>query len=80
MAASARPEFYLYDPIFPRKKAAEYLGRSPKTLDRLNLHRDPLPGTSATPEMGYRLSTLNAYLASLSNPKSRTRKLRRRPQ
>lgn len=77
MSTPARPELYVYDPIFPRKKAAEYLGRSAKTLDRLNLKRDPMPGTSDTPEMGYRLSTLNAYLASLADPKSRTKKLRR---
>lgn len=70
------PSLYVFDPIFPRKKAAEYLGRSPKTLDRLNLERDPLPGTSKTPEMGYRLSTLNRYLASLKDPKSRTKKAR----
>lgn len=79
MAAASRPEnpqLYVYDPIFPRKKAAEYLGRSPKTLDRLHLHRDPLPGTASTPEMGYRLSTLNAYLASLANPRSRTKKVK----
>lgn len=79
MAATARPEqqLYVYDPIFPRKKAAEYLGRSPRTLDRLELARDPLPGTAAVPEMGYRLSTLNRYLESLKDPKSRTRKLRK---
>lgn len=79
MASVARPEpsLYVYDPIFPRKKAAEYLGRSPKTLDRLKLDRDPLPGTSATPEMGYRLSTLNRYLASLADPRSRTTKVRK---
>lgn len=76
MSAAARPEIYVYDPIFPRKKAAEYLGRSGKTLDRLNLHRDPMPGTSSTPEMGYRLSTLNTFLASLADPKSRTKKVR----
>jgi hypothetical protein len=77
MAAASRPELHVYDPIFPRKKAAEYLGRSPKTLDRLKLKRDPLPGTSSTPEMGYRLSTLNAYLASLANPRSRQKPVQR---
>ena len=78
MAVTARPEpsLFEYNPIFTRKKAAEYLGRSGKTLDRLNLERHPLPGTSKTPEMGYRLSTLNAYLASLTNPRSRTKKVR----
>jgi len=70
------PDLYVVNPIFTRKKAAEYLGRSGKTLDRLNLKRDPLPSTGANVEMGYRLSTLNAYLASLANPKSRTKKLR----
>lgn len=71
------PSLYLFDPIFSRKKAAEYLGRSAKTLDRLNLERDPLPGTSKTPEMGYRLSTLNRYLANLKSAKSRTRKVKK---
>ncbi|MDB4893578.1 MAG: hypothetical protein JWL61_5433 [Gemmatimonadetes bacterium] len=73
------PEMYAYNPIFPRKKAAEYLGRSGKTLDRLELKRDPMPGTGKTVEMGYRLSTLNAYLASLADPKSRTKKVRAAP-
>lgn len=78
MAAPMRhePSLFVYDPIFTRKKAAEYLGRSGKTLDRLNLERHPLPGTSKTPEMGYRLSVLNGYLASLANPRSRTKKVR----
>lgn len=78
MAATARPEssLFVYDPMFPRKKAAEYLGRSGKTLDRLNLVRHPLPGIGRVPEMGYRLSTLNAYLASLEDPRSRTKKVR----
>jgi hypothetical protein len=81
MASPARPEgaasLYVYDPILSRKKAAEYLGRSGKTLDRLNLKRDPMPGTSAVPEMGYRLSTLNAHLASLSDPKARRPRVRK---
>lgn len=75
--ATAVNELYVYDPIFPRKKAAEYLGRSAKTLDRLNLKRDPLPGTATVPEMGYRLSTLNAHLASLTAPKARRPRVRK---
>lgn len=78
MAASACPEsaLYTFDPMLSRKKAAEYLGRCSKTLDRLQLKRSPMPGTGVVPEMGYRLSTLNAYLASLENPRSRTKKVR----
>jgi hypothetical protein len=78
MAAPARPELTVYDPLLSRKRAAEYMGRSPKTLDRLKLARHPMPGTALVPEMGYRLSTLNAYLASLTDPKSRAAKPHRR--
>jgi hypothetical protein len=75
-AAGEDPALFVYNPILSRKKAAEYLGRSGKTLDRLELKRSPMPGTSRTVEMGYRLSTLNAYLASLEDPASRTKKVR----
>jgi hypothetical protein len=68
-------DLYVFNPMLSRKRAAEYLGRGGKTLDRLNLRRDPMPGTGRV-EMGYRLSTLNAYLASLCDPKSRTKKVR----
>lgn len=74
MATATRPEtayLYVYDPMLSRKKAAEYLGRDVKTLDRLKLQRDPMPGTALVPEMGYRLSTLNAHLESLKDPKAR---------
>lgn len=80
MASVARPESSLfeYNPILSRQKAAEYLGRSPKTLDRLHLERQPLPGSGRVRvEMGYRLSVLNAYLASLADPRSRTTKVRK---
>jgi hypothetical protein len=66
----------VFDPVLSRKKAAEYLGRSAKTLDRLELARVPMAGTGRTVEMGYRLSTLNAYQASLEDPRSRTKKVR----
>lgn len=80
MAAPLRMDdssLFVYDPILSRKKAAEYLCRSGKTLDRLNLKRDPMPGAGQRVEMGYRLSTLNAHLASLSDPKARRPKVKR---
>ena len=75
-AVQPDPSLFVYDPIFSRKKAAEYIGRSGKTLDRLELARDPMPGTGKMVEMGYRLSTLNRYLASLKDPRSRTKKVK----
>lgn len=66
MSPSDIPDRLLYadDPIFPPKKAAEYLGRATRTLRKLPLQRDPLPGTGL--EWGYRRSTLNRYLFDLA--------------
>lgn len=64
-----------YDPIYPPKKAAEYLGRSTRTLRRLNIARHPMPGTGVS--FGYRLSALNAYLDQLASPKARAAKVRK---
>lgn len=55
---------YANDPIMTPQQAAEYLGRSARTLRKLPLRRDPLPGTGA--EWGYRRSTLNRYLHELA--------------
>jgi hypothetical protein len=66
-----------YDPTLPPKAAADYLGRSTRTLRRLHLARTPLPGTGTKrPGYGYKLSTLNAYRDSLEDPKSRAPKVR----
>lgn len=74
------PELYVDDPIYPPLDAARYLGfrgEDPtRSLLRLNLKRDPMPGTGQNVRHGYRRSTLNAYLATLADPKSRTHKLR----
>lgn len=80
MAAAMRPELLAYDPTLPQKRAAEYLGISPRTLRDLNLERTPVPGTGTKrPAFGYKLSTLNAYRASLADPRSRKPKLRAAP-
>lgn len=75
------PEMYVDDPILPPIDAARYLGfrgKDPgRSLRRLNLRRDPMPGTGEDARMGYRRSTLNAYLASLADPQSRAPKLRK---
>lgn len=71
----------IYDPILPQDESAEYLGFRGKyktrSLRRLNLERAPMPGRGQTTRYGYRLSVLNAYLASLADPNSRKPPLRR---
>lgn len=66
-----------YDPVLPLRESANYLGfrgKDPvKSLRRLNLERTPIPGTGRQrPKFGHKLSTLNAYRDSLSDPKART--------
>jgi hypothetical protein len=63
-----------FDPVYTQKKAAEYLGITPRTLRKLNIDRQPMPGTGN--RFGYRLSALNRYLARIADPKSRAPKLR----
>lgn len=63
-----------FDPIYPPKKAAEYLGVSTRTLRRLTVARHPMPGTGR--RHGYRLSALNAYLARIADPKARSPRAR----
>lgn len=70
------PELLVHDPIYPPKKAAEYLGCSTRTLRRLNVERHPMPGTGVS-RFGYRLSALNAYLAQLADVRSRKPRTRR---
>lgn len=62
-----------YDPILVPKDAAKYVGhKHPRTLVRLAVERAPIPGTgTARPRFGYRLSVLNALLASWADPKAR---------
>ena len=65
-----------FDPVLPLKESAQYLGfrgKDPvKSLRRLNLRRDPIPGTGRIRQrFGHRLSVLNAHLESLRDPKSR---------
>jgi hypothetical protein len=61
-----------YDPILPPAKAAEYCGCSIKTLERFEIERHPIPTTGAErSRWGYRLSVLNAFLATLADPKAR---------
>ena len=64
-----------YDPIYPPKDAAKYLGCSTRTLRRLSVTRHPMPGTGN--RFGYRLSALNAYLAQLASPSARAPKVRK---
>lgn len=73
--AAIAPELLVYDPMFAPKKAAEYLGISPRSLRRLNIDRHPMPGTGDS-RHGYRLSALNTYLASLANARSRRPRVR----
>lgn len=66
---------FVDDPILPALDAARYIGfrgEDPaRSLRRLNLKRDRMPGTGREPRFGYRRSTLNAYLKSLNDPSSR---------
>lgn len=57
------------DPILSPTKAAEYLGRARRTLNRLKLQRSPMPGTGQG--WGYRRSTLNRYMHDLETSRSR---------
>ena len=68
---------YVHDPILPPGDAARYLGFRGKNVQRsiarLGLKRDPMPGIGTT-RFGYRLSTLNAYMAAIADPASRVRR------
>lgn len=75
------PNLFVDDPMLPLKEAGEYIGcrgsDPAKTLRRLNIELDPMPGTgNKRPRVGCRRSKLNAYLESLKDPKSRTPKVR----
>lgn len=68
--AKTRVEASLYvdDPILAPSRAADYLGRSRRTLNKLHLRRSPMPGLGN--KWGYRRSTLNRYLAELDASRS----------
>jgi len=74
MASSdRRPDDRLlaYDPVFPPKKAAEYLGIRRRSLYRYNIERQPMPSTGTKrPAYRYRLSALNAFLDRLKDLKA----------
>lgn len=61
-----------FDPTMPMSEAAAYLGCSTKTLYRMQLQREPIPGTGKQRQrFGIRLSVLNACREHLKNPQSR---------
>lgn len=61
-------DLYVNDPCLSPKKAAEYLGISPRTLRSLHLDRTPMPGTGGERvTWGYRRSTLNQHLSDLKD-------------
>jgi hypothetical protein len=61
-----------WDPVLPEDEAGEYCGCSGKTLERMNLERQPIPATGTKRQRwGYRLSVLNTFLEQIKDPQSR---------
>jgi hypothetical protein len=77
MPRAGQPAPESFDPTLPQKQAAAYLGCSTRQLRRLTLERTPIPSTGTKRlAFGYRLSTLNRYRDSLSDPASRSSKVK----